>query len=180
VRAALLLGLVCIALAAAPAVADDLAYVSDEELAAELISRSGDIERTVQRIRALDTEELEVAVSLDESRTQVREIEQRLARRVELLYRLTRHGAALRYLFSAGSATELIKRLRILRHLVIDGLEDRRRAGLRVTELEERSQAVRDEQRRASQMLADLEAARDDLLAEQSRRAGRHSARRSR
>ena len=172
--AAILLAFVCAMLTAAPAAADDLSHVSDEELAEELIARGGDIDRTTERIRVLDTEELELAVTLDEARTDVRQIEQRLAQRVELLYRLSRHGAALRYLVSAGSATELLKRLRMLRHLVVDGLEDRRRAGLRVAQLEERSRAVSDEQRRAAEMLSHLESAREDLLAEQSRRVGRN------
>ncbi|MBW2276836.1 MAG: hypothetical protein JRF63_05045 [Deltaproteobacteria bacterium] len=172
-RAAILLTLVCAVLTAAPAAADDLSHVSDDELSEELTARSGDIARTAERIHVLDTEELEIAVSLDEARTQIRQIEQRLAQRIELLYRLSRHGAALRYLMSAGSATELLKRLRTLRHLVIDGLEDRRRAGLRVAQLEERSRAVSDEQRQAAEMFLHLESAREDLLAEQSRRAGR-------
>jgi len=172
VRAEISLALACAALAANTVAADDLTYVSKEELTDELAARGGDIDRTVERIHALDVEELEIAVSLEEARTQLRLIDQRLSERVELLYRLSRHGSALRYLVSAGSATELLKRLRTLRHLVIDGLEDRRRVGLRVAQLEDRSQAVRDEQRRAVEMLSELESARDDLLEELTSRAG--------
>ena len=176
-RAAICLTTVLFTLLSASATANEFSHVSDEELAEELIARGGDIDRTRERIRALDVEELEIAVSLDEAQSRVRLIDQRLTERVGLLYRLSRHGTALRYLVSVGSATELLKRLRALRHLVIDGLEDRRLAGLRVAQLEERLRSVGDEQQRATEMLSTLESTRDDLLAEQHRRAGRSSSR---
>lgn len=179
-RAALALVALGVVFAATGVAADDLSYVSDEELIEELVARDGDIERTSRRIAALDLEELELAVALDEARTQVSEIDQRLVVRVALLYRLSRHGAALRYLISAGSATELLRRVKTLRRLVIDGLDDRRRAGLRVTELEGRMQALRDDQRRATEMLGQLEAARRELLNEQSQRAHRRASSRAR
>jgi hypothetical protein len=175
VRAALSLLSSCLVAVAATATADDLSHVSDDDLAEELIARDGDIDRTTRRIAALELEELELAISLDDVHGQVRRIEQRLVHRVALLYRLSRHGAALRYLISAGSATELLKRLRTLRHLVIDGLEDRRSAGLRAVELEGRMRAVRSDRQRADEMLEQLEMARDELLGEQARRSGRRT-----
>jgi hypothetical protein len=179
VRAASALLASCFVVWTATALADDLSHVSDEELVEELIARDGDIERTSQRIDSLDLEELELAISLDDARSQVQDIERRLETRVALLYRLSRHGAALRYLVSSGSATELLRRVRTLRHLVIDGLEDRRSAGLRVTDLEERMQQLRADRLRAAEMLEQLESARGELRQEQSRRAGRQpSARR--
>jgi hypothetical protein len=174
VRAAIGLVAVGLALALAPVavVADDLLYVSEEELSAEIEARTGDIDRTADRLAALELEEMELALALDDARTRMREIEQRLNRRVGVLYRLSRRGAALKYLLSAGSATELLKRLRTLKHLVYDGLDDRRRAGLRVAETEERLRSVSDDRRRALEMLEQLETARAELLAEQVRRRG--------
>lgn len=155
---------------------DDLSYVSDDELAQEALAREADIERTAERVTALEIEELELAIALEDARDQARRVEDRLERRVGLLYRLTRRGVALRYLVAASSATDLLKRLKMLRHLVLDGLEDRRRAGVRVVETEGRMAAVRREQSRADEMLTQLEKTHRELLAEQSRRARRGSA----
>jgi hypothetical protein len=160
-----------VTLLSATAAGDDLSHVSDDELAQEAHSRAADIQRTAERIAALEIEELELAIALEDARDQVRRIEDRLERRVELLYRLTRRGAALRYLVAASSATDFLKRLRTLRHLVLEGLEDRRRAGARVAETEERMVAVRREQGSAAEMLTQLEATQRELLEEQSRRA---------
>jgi len=172
VRATLALVVTCLALVPAVAAADDLSHISDEELSEEIDARDGDIARTAKRIDTLELEELELAVSLDEARTQLEEIDRRLTRRVALLYRLTRHGAALRYLLSAGSATELLKRLKTLQRLVLEGLDDRRQAGVRAADVEERMRAVSLERRQADEMLEQLEAARDELRAERARRRG--------
>lgn len=150
---------------------EDLSYVSDAELAEEAVARAADIQRTAERVAAFEIEELELAIALEDARDQVRRVENRLERRVELLYRLTERGVALRYLVAASSATDFLKRLKMLRYLVFEGLEDRRRAGVRVAETEEQMAAVRREQIRAAEMLAQLEAAHRELLEEQSHRA---------
>lgn len=158
-------------LSATVARAEDLAYVSDEELVAEIADRDNDIQRTTERIATLSLEELELAIAIDDARTQLREIDRRLAGRVGLLYRLSHSGAAIRFLVAASSATEFLKRLRTLRHIVLDGLTDRRQAGLRVAETTERLVAVREDQLRAKGMLEQLGIARDQLRAALRRRS---------
>jgi hypothetical protein len=169
--AALLCG--CLAFVGVPALGDDLYHVSDAELAEELLARMTDVDRTAERVALLDLEELELAAELENSRTDARELDERLVRRVGLLYRISEGGRGLRYLLASGSATEFLKRLRMLRHLVLEGLEERRQAGLRVAEAEGRIESVRQERQQARAMLQQLEAARVEILDEQTRRAVR-------
>jgi len=150
--------------------ADDLSHVADEELSQEIEARESDIARTSSRIRDLGIEEEETEASLSRARELVASTEARLSRRAAFLYRLTRSGATLRYLLASESATSFLKRVRVLEHLVVDGLESRRLAGVALAEASSHISTVREDLVRAREMLDMLEEALEELRAERGRR----------
>ncbi|MFO8074460.1 MAG: hypothetical protein R6V85_21575 [Polyangia bacterium] len=171
-RIAAFLSLALSVLIAAPLAADDLAFVSAEELEGEIAARDEDIDRTRRRIAALEGAARRAREEIDRAARRLREVERKLGDEAALLYRLSRHGHALRYLLGAGSPTELLERLGTLRRLVLHSLEERRRAGMKLAAAEERLAAAKDDRRRAEEMLDRLRRTRRDLLAELQRRAG--------
>ncbi|HUT77772.1 MAG TPA: hypothetical protein VM285_08810 [Polyangia bacterium] len=157
-------------LAAAGAAAEDFSFVSDDELAGELAARQADLERTRARLRAIEAELDTAREELDSARRAAGEIEMHLAARASLLYRLSRHGGALRYLLGSGTGTAALQKIATLKRLVRGSLEQRRDAGLRLAELEERIEAAGAERMTASELELRFEAAREELEAERARR----------
>jgi chromosome segregation ATPase len=152
------------------ATAEDLSFVSDGELAGELAARRADLERTRGRLRAVEADLEAAREDLDAARLAAGVIEAHLAARVALLYRLSRHGGALRWLLGSGSGAAPLRRIATLKRLVQDSLEQRRDAGLRLAQLEERIEAAARERGTASELELRLEAAREELEAERARR----------
>lgn len=170
-RAGLLVGVLGL-LANGAASGSEFAHIADDELAIEIDSRASDIQRTAARLALIDHQLVEEREAVAEARIELAEIERQLDNRVALLYRLSQHGKALRYLLSAASATGFLKRVATLRTLVITSLEERRRVGLALTEAEARMAALREEQSQAEALRARLEAAHQELVDEQLRRQG--------
>lgn len=157
---------------AAPLAADGLTFVSAEELADEIAARDEDIDRTRRRIEALEESARRALEDIDRAARRLRGVERKLEDKVALLYRLSRHGHALRYLLGAGSPTELLQRLGTLRRLVLHSLEERRRAGMELAAAEGRLAAAKEGRRRAEEMLTRLRRARRELVAELQGRSG--------
>ena len=167
--AALLAGAIGL-LAAGLAGGDDFTHIGDDELALEIEGRVADIERTNARIEGIVDALGAARQEVEAARIELTEIELELAARAELLYRLSHHGKALRYLLAADTATGFLKRLATLRSLVITALEERRRIGLALTEAEARVETLRRDQRQAEGLRAQLESAHRELIDEQQRR----------
>lgn len=161
------------ALSASPAAAGDLSYVADEELEGELAAREADLERTRSRLRRVEAEAAAARDELDDARQALAEIESHLAARVAALYRFSRHGAGLRHLLDHDSGAAALRRIAVLQRLVVDGLERRRAAGLRIAQIEEHLGAVEEEWQTALELEVQLETARDELLVELRRRRTR-------
>ena len=152
------------------ALGGDFEYIDNDELAIEIEARDTDIQRTTARIDELGQELLATRGTIDEARVELAEIERQLATRAKLLYRLSRHGKALRYLLTAESATGFLKRMTTLRSLVIAGLEEQRRVGFALTEAEARASTLQEELRQAEALRVRLDDARRELADEQQRR----------
>jgi len=155
---------------AADARADDLSYVSDEEIAAEILARSDDLDRTRLRVASIERELARTRAMIDDARFELVETERHVARNAGLLYRLSRHGAALRYLLSSSCATGFLKRVRLLRFLVISGLEARRAAGARLSDWEETNRDLERGLTLANEMVSRLVETKAELVAERDRR----------
>ncbi len=163
--------LLAIALAFAGASrADDLTYVSDEELIEEVENRKADILRARARMTSLEGEEVCAREELENASANSKHTETLVAARARLLYRLSRNGGSLRYLLGSTSATQLVKRLDILKRLVRDGLLSQRQAGLRLADAENKLEEIRQSLRDAAALLTILEEAQGELVAEQKRR----------
>ena len=154
---------------AAPAAAD-MSFVSDDELAGEIAAREEDLERTRSRLRRIAAEERADREEIETVRRSIAEIETNLVARAALLYRVSRQGAGLRYLLGHGAGTDSLKRIAVLERLVRAGLEQRRAAGLRQAEIEDRLAAAAEESRAARELELRLEASIERLLAERARR----------
>ena len=154
----------------AVAFADDLSYVSDEDIAAELVARSADVERTVERLRSLRSDREQAVARLERARMESLEAERRLAENAGLLYRLSHHGKAVRYLLASGSPMAFMKRIHNLRRLVLKGMIDRRDCGVRLAQTEADLEGIELEISSAGEMLRRLEGAVGDLRAERDRR----------
>ncbi len=165
------LSMMVLTAAAIPASSQDLAHVSDEEIAQEIVSRDADILRTSERVEDLEQAALDAGRRLDGARMEVLESERVLARNAALLYRFSRNGKALRYLFASSSAVGFLRRIHILRHLVVSGLESQRESGLRLAEAESDVTTNAREIEMAREMLGRLEENRRELIAERSRRS---------
>jgi hypothetical protein len=157
-------------LALSTAGADDLSYVSDAELASEVQSRSGDIERTQARIGELQAAEARGAADLVRIRSELESNRQSLVSQARVLYRLSQRGGTVRYLLGAPSATVLLQRLHTLRRLVLSGLKAQRLSGMRLSEIEAKLADLASDRTAAGQLLSGLIEARDELVAEQLRR----------
>ena len=136
--------------------ADDdngLDYVSDAELKTEIAERQADIERTRARLAELSAQEQTASVELDHARLRLSEIEAQTLRRVRVYYYMSRNAGSLRFLLDAASPTEAVRRVTLLRRLLVDALEDRRAAGLRLVEAERRLTRLTEDEQAARQML---------------------------
>lgn len=156
--------------ALSPAVADDLDYVTDKELKTEIVERGEDLKRTKIRLAALAEKEQTASSELLAARKAIVEIETHTAARVRAFYRMSRHAGTLKFLLDADSPTAAIRRITTLRRLLIDALEARRRAGLRIVEAEKLLSRIREDKISAGLMLDMLQEAYDSRLKEAATR----------
>jgi predicted nucleic acid-binding Zn-ribbon protein len=159
--------------AASAAGADDLSYVSDEELARELAAREADLGRTRARIPEAEAARERGLAELEDARAELAGIESQLAARAALLYRLSRQGGGLRSLLGPDAGTASLRRFATLKRLLWAALEQRRAVGLRLLEIEERVRSAAAEIEAARALEVRLEEAREELEAERSRRGSR-------
>jgi hypothetical protein len=150
--------------------ADDLEYVSNAELKAEILRRETDMQRTVERLAELTEKEREVDEELGAAREGIVEIEKQAAVRVRAFYRMSRNAGSLRFFLDADSPTDAIRRINTLRRLLLDGLDARRRAGLRIAEAEKMQSRIREDGEAARAMLDMLTEAYEERLKEATAR----------
>lgn len=131
----------------------ELGYVSDGELKSEIAERENDIKRTKARLAELLTLEQKSSAELAAARSSIIEIETQTQVRVRAYYCMSRNAGTLRFLFDAVSPTDAIRRITLLRRLLIEGLEARRAAGLRIAEAERTASRVIEDKEAAGLML---------------------------
>lgn len=150
--------------------ADETEYASDEELLNEILSRQADIERTRERIESLAQNEILTLAEIHAAKRDVEHVQTLTIQRAKLFYRLYRNGGSIRYLLGSSSATQLLKRLRLLRLILMEGFEAGRSAGLRLAEAQSALEETQKKKSEAQKMLKMLEDAFQDLFREQQRR----------
>ncbi len=154
------------------AVADEYAYVSDQELAEELAVHQRDIGRTTQRITALNAEIRRIEETQRAQQMEIAAQQQGLSERVRLLYRLSKSGSLARYIFGSHSAMELLRRLHTLRHVVLRDLSHLQDLHEQLARRDQRLGRLISEKRAAEQMLLAFKSAYSALTAEQAGRNG--------
>lgn len=155
-------------------IADDLEYVSDDELIAEISQREADIKRTSLRLSELGNLERAALTELSEARTSMVEIDKHAQVRVNAFYRMSRNAGTLKFLLNAESPTEAIRRMNSLKRLLIDGLDAKRQAGLRISEAERTLSRLQDERQAAGNMLTMLVETYESRVTAASKRGIRH------
>jgi hypothetical protein len=138
-------------------------YISIDELEEEINNRREDIARTDYRLSTIEKAEIAAEAELARSRDHGADIEHQVIIRAKALYRMSRNGGTLRYLFGASSPVDLLKRLSELRRLLIESLEARRQAGHRIVQAERRVESLAEEREAAFQMKAMLTEALAEL-----------------
>ncbi len=154
------------------AASDDLRYTSEEELNEELESRQGDVTRTQERLDQLRDQASEADLALREAQRDGEVAEKLAVERARTLYKLSRQGGSVRYLAKATSAVDFLARLATLKRLMVDSLQARRQAGLRIAEAQKRLASLREEEDAARNMHRMLEEALAELEREKARRSG--------
>ena len=170
----LMLAIVC---SMQPTTADSLRYASDEELRDELERRTGDIARTSLRLAKLGERSFRARKELDQAQQDGIAADSLAIARAGAFYKLSRQGGSFRYLLQAKSALDFLSRLATLKRLLLDSLESRRQAGLRIAAAEKRIASIREEKRAAEKMHLMLKEALAELQSEQARRNGRQGPR---
>jgi len=145
-------------------------YVSEEELAAEIDRRRADIERTERRIADLSALELQLRTAFHEAQEEAKKRQQTVVQRTRLFYRLSKSGGSLRYLLGSTSATQFLKRLALLRHLLKSSLESQRQSNLRYTKISTQLSEVTDEKENSRKILSELHGVLAELQGAQARR----------
>ena len=153
----------------ASAAAPDNTEIAD--LNEEIAARNTDIERTIARIDQISQELRDADEQVKHSNNDLAQIDELLSERVALLYRLSRHGGGVRYLFMAETSTDFIKRVRILRRLILSELEAKRLAGMKLEESTAKQFQAKQGLKNAERMLNTLEKTKQDLTVELQRRS---------
>lgn len=154
------------------AASDDLRYASEEELNRELESRQGDVARTRERLDELIAKASQAEQELSQAKQDGAVAEKLAVERARTLYKVSRQGGSVRYLAKATSAVDFLARLATLKRLMVDSLEARRQAGLRLAEAQKRLALLREEGAAARDMHRMLEEALAELEREKARRSG--------
>ncbi len=145
---------------------NELDYVSNSELKAEIKEREEDMKRTAARLADLGEQERIAEAELTGAKQDLQKIESASAARVRAFYRMSRNAGTLRYLLNADSPIDAIRRVQTLRQLLVDGLEQHREAGLRLAEAEKQVAVVKEGKEAAHAMLEMLTEAYRTRLAE--------------
>ncbi|MCP4606653.1 MAG: hypothetical protein GY847_40125 [Proteobacteria bacterium] len=164
---------VAVVIASYPLGADDLKYISNEELSQEIESRKTDITRTRSRLKFLLQDEIRGHQELIDAKSDAARVEKLVVARAKLFYRLFRNGASVRYLLGSTSATQLLKRISLLRRLLREGFECQRKADLKLSKAESRLVEIRQEKLQATNILSMLNESIDQLQAEKSQRVSK-------
>ncbi|MBN2339912.1 MAG: hypothetical protein JXX29_23460 [Deltaproteobacteria bacterium] len=160
-----LVGLLC-----TQAWSEDLSYVDDEELSVELDSRTQDLERTRARISDVERQLLAQQNEIFNLKQQLERVEQKLVQRTSMLYRLSKNGKSVQYLFSSNSATAFVKRMQTLRKLVTSEMDEKRELSVQLARATDEVNTLKDERSSAQTLATQLEAVVANLQQELQRR----------
>jgi hypothetical protein len=168
----------CIALGfctAASAQSNDLEYVSNSELKAEIMEREEDIKRTAARLADLGEQERTADTELANANRDLQMIEKLSTARIRAFYRMSRNAGTLRFLLNASSPIDAIRRIQTLRRLLLDGLDAHRQAGLRIAEAKKQVSRLQEDKKAARAMIDMLsEAYQTRLIEARARRIPIH------
>jgi peptidoglycan hydrolase CwlO-like protein len=154
---------------------EDYSWVESDELKMELNARRNDMKRTEERLTELRHQlkaEQEEIVILSQH---MDEIENRLVQRTSMLYRLSKNGKSVQYLFGSDSIIAFVKRMQTLRLLVTSQMDAKREVSLQLTRVEDEMERTRAQMENAKTLLGQLTVTVEALKKEL---AGRRSGRR--
>lgn len=154
---------------------EDYSWVESDELKMELSARRNDMTRTEERLTELRHQlkaEQEEIVILSQN---LAEIDNRLVQRTSMLYRLSKNGKSVQYLFGSDSIIAFVKRMQTLRLLVTSQMDAKREVSLQLTRVEDEMERTRAQMENAKTLLGQLTVTVEALKKELAgRRSGRH------
>ena len=149
---------------------EDFSWVETDELKLELNSRRDDLTRTSDRISELQHQLLaqqNEKMTIEQALSQV---DAKLVQRTSMLYRLSRNGKSVQYLFSSDSMTAFLKRMQTLKLLVTSQMDEKRDLTLQLTRIEDDIQRTREQISGAKDLSTQLTAMVQNLQREISQR----------
>lgn len=149
---------------------EELSYVGDDELSMELTARRNDMERTMQRVEELKQTKLAQQNEISNLKAEMGQVDKKLVQRTSMLYRLSKNGKCVQYLFSSDSATAFFKRIQTLRKLVTSQMDEKRELSLQLAGVSDEMARTKEQLQGARLLLEQLQAVVDNLQDEQRNR----------
>ena len=149
---------------------EDYSWVETDELKLELKARRDDVKRTHRRIEDLNQQLLAQQNEKQNLYHKLEMVESRLVQRTSMLYRLSKNGKSVQYLFGSDSMTAFVKRMQTLRLLVTSQMDEKREYTLQMTRIENEIERTRQQITSAKELITQLKATVQNLQQELSRR----------
>lgn len=165
-----LLILITISIVSTHAWSEDLSYIDSNELHIELNARKTDLKRTQNRITDIQQRLLAQQHEVKNLREQIASIDTKLVQRTSMLYRLSKNGKSVQYLFTAGSATAFVKRMQTLKKLVTSQMDAKRDVSVQLEHGNDEIKRLKNDLHNAKQLGQQLTAIVDSLQKEQQQR----------
>ena len=149
---------------------EDYSWVETDELKLELRARRDDIKRTSARIAELNQQLLAQENEKQNLSRKLEVVESRLVQRTSMLYRLSKNGKSVQYLFGSDSMTAFVKRMQTLKLLVTSQMDEKRDYTMQMTRIENEIQLSSQQISSATDLISQLHAMIENLQTELARR----------
>ncbi|MBN2804347.1 MAG: hypothetical protein JXR91_14725 [Deltaproteobacteria bacterium] len=124
--------------------AEDLSYVTDEELNEDITARTNDVIHTSKLIDEMKTSLDNSILELSDDKEKLIKINSRLNKKSIILYKMSRNGKSVQYLISSDSAITFIKRVETLKKLVTVEIKNKKEAELKIFSKEEKIKELKE------------------------------------
>ncbi|MBN2715950.1 MAG: hypothetical protein JXX14_08840 [Deltaproteobacteria bacterium] len=145
---------------------EDYSWVETDELKLELNARRNDLQRTEGRIAELSGQLLAQQNEKQNIEAELAQVEARLIQRTSMLYRLSKNGKSVQYLFSSDSMISFIKRMQTLKLLVTSQMDEKREVTMRLTRVDDEIQRTMGQLQGARNLAAQLTEMTQNLQSE--------------
>ncbi|MBN2525559.1 MAG: hypothetical protein JXR76_04135 [Deltaproteobacteria bacterium] len=135
---------------------EEYSWVESDELKMELNARRDDLERTQNRVEELQQQLSAQQHEILNLKQEMKTVDARLVQRTSMLYRLSKNGKSVQYLFLSDSMISFVKRMQTLRLLVTSQMDEKRDISLQLARLEDEKKRTQSDLQGATQLSSQL------------------------